>query len=96
MLKMGLPVGAVKNALQRDGKDASIMDLDPEKSLKSQMGNANEAKDDGPPLNEDPEFTKVLSQNHTSSIQTLMVDSHPFQLFARAFSTSRCSKWDYR
>ena len=28
MLKVGLPVGAVKNALQRDGQDPSIMDLD--------------------------------------------------------------------
>ena len=33
MLKMGLPVGAVKNALQRDGKDPTIMDLDPNKSF---------------------------------------------------------------
>ena len=36
MLKMGLPIGAVKNALGRDGKDPSIMDLDPEKSPLSQ------------------------------------------------------------
>ena len=33
---MGLPMGAVKNALQRDGKDPSIMDLDPNKSMKGQ------------------------------------------------------------
>jgi Formin Homology 2 Domain len=37
MLKMGLPIGAVKNALLRDGKDMSIMDLDPEKSLSFQL-----------------------------------------------------------
>lgn len=37
MLKMGLPIGAVKNALQRDGRDPLIMDLDPNKSLKSQL-----------------------------------------------------------
>ena len=37
MLKMGLPIGAVKNALQRDGRDPSIMDLDPNKSLQSQI-----------------------------------------------------------
>ena len=36
MLKMGLPMGAVKNAVQRDGKDPAIMDLDPNKSIKSQ------------------------------------------------------------
>lgn len=28
MLNVGLPVGAVKNALQRDGQDPSVMDLD--------------------------------------------------------------------
>jgi hypothetical protein len=59
MLKMGLPVDAVKNALQRDGKDPSIIDLDPEKSLKSQRGGLGEEKDDSPPLCEDPEFSKV-------------------------------------
>ncbi len=62
MLKMGLPVGAVKNALQRDGKDPSIMDLDPNKSLKSQTGSSEteEEKDTGPPLNEDPEYEKYF------------------------------------
>ena len=34
---MGLPPGAVKNAVQRDGKDPSIMDLDPEKSIAFQL-----------------------------------------------------------
>ena len=37
MLKMGLPMGAVKNAMQKDGKDTSIIALDPEKSLSSQQ-----------------------------------------------------------
>ena len=60
MLKMGLPAGAVKNALVRDGKDPSIIDLDPEKSLKSQSGGPIEEKDDGPPLCEDPQFTKYF------------------------------------
>merc|ERR1711862_168581 len=36
MLKIGLPMGAVKNALVRDGKDPMVIDLDPEKYLKSQ------------------------------------------------------------
>merc|ERR1712151_833225 len=60
MIKMGLPVGAVKNALARDGKDPSIMDLDPEKSLKSQLGGSEEEKDTGVPLKEDPEFLKYF------------------------------------
>ena len=59
MLKMGLPVGAVKNALQRDGKDPSIMDLDPNKSTKSQL-KKEEDEDDGPPLKEDPDFIKYF------------------------------------
>lgn len=37
MLKMGLPMGAVKNALQRDGLDPAIMDLDHDKSVASQL-----------------------------------------------------------
>merc|ERR1711997_1038564 len=37
MLKMGLPMGAVKNALVRDGKDPAVIDLDTAKSLKSQI-----------------------------------------------------------
>lgn len=37
---MGLPLGAVKNALQRDGKDPSIMDLDPDKSVAFQLAKA--------------------------------------------------------
>lgn len=41
MLKMGLPIGAVKNSLQRDGHDPSIMDLDPEKSLEYQKAVAS-------------------------------------------------------
>jgi hypothetical protein len=60
MLKMGLSAGAVKNALVRDGKDPSVIDYDPEKSLKSQTNGLIEEKDDGPPLCEDPEFSKVL------------------------------------
>jgi hypothetical protein len=61
MLKMGLPLGAVKNAVQRDGKDASMMDLDPNKSIKSQTGDGGDDgdKDVGPPLKEDPEYEKV-------------------------------------
>jgi hypothetical protein len=60
MLKMGLPIGAVKNALTKDGKDPSIMDLDPKKSLKSQMGGDGAASDDGPPLKDDPDYAKYF------------------------------------
>lgn len=33
MRKMGLPVGAVQNAMAKDGVDPKIMEMDPEKSL---------------------------------------------------------------
>ena len=59
MLNMGLPIDAVKNALLRDGKDPKVMDLDPNKSVKSQLSNG-EDKDTGPPLKEDPEYTKYF------------------------------------
>ena len=62
MEKMGLSKGAVKNALVRDGKDPGILDLDPNKSVKSQLGGgaAVEEKDTGIPLKDDPEFTKYF------------------------------------
>ena len=59
MLSMGLPVDAVKNALVRDSKDPTIMDLDPNKSLKSQLGQ-NEEKDLGIPIKDDPEYKKYF------------------------------------
>ena len=61
MLKMGLPKGAVKNALQRDGKDPSIIDLDPNKSANIQSNsNLSAKKDIGIPLKEDPEYSKYF------------------------------------
>ena len=59
MLKMGLPMGAAKQACIRDGKDPSIMDLDPEKSLASQTGGGGAVADSGPPLKDDPDYAKV-------------------------------------
>ena len=62
----GLPIGAVKNAIQRDGLDPSIMDLDPEKSVASQLEKEEEIVDDGPPLKEDPTYVKVSTWESTS------------------------------
>lgn len=56
MLKMGLPRGAVENAMNRDGADTTLLDLDPEKSVASQRGGG--VVDDGPPLKDDPSFSK--------------------------------------
>ena len=54
-------MGAVKNAVQRDQQDPTIMDLNPDKSLESQRppSKAN-VSDDGPPLNKDPAYDKYF------------------------------------
>ena len=49
-------MGAVQNAMQRDGLDPSIMDLDPTKSVASQM----KKEDNGPPLKDDPKYSKYF------------------------------------
>lgn len=52
-------MGAVKNAMQRDGQNPDIMDLDPEKSVASQMKKEDDDDDDtGPPLKDDPAYSK--------------------------------------
>ena len=65
----GLPMGAVKNAMQRDSLDPSIMDLDHEKSVASQLQedeeeDEEEAVDDGPQLKEDPKYRYVSVSLH--------------------------------
>ena len=55
-----MPLGAVKNSLQRDGLDPEIMDLNPEKSIASQQKEEEELVDKGPPLKEDPEYQKYF------------------------------------
>ena len=52
-------MGAVQNAMQRDGLDPSIMDLDHNKSVASQL-KKEEEEDDGPPLKEDPKYQKYF------------------------------------
>ena len=52
-------MGAVKNAMQRDELDPTIMDLDHHKSVASQMKSDDE-EEDGPPLNEDPKYQKYF------------------------------------
>jgi hypothetical protein len=61
MIRMGLPVGAVMNSMQKDGKDPSIINLNPEKSLSDQL--QPPLKDDpksGLPLKDDPEYSKYF------------------------------------
>ena len=51
----GLPIGAVKNALTRDGLDPAIMDLDHDKPVSSQMG---KGKGKGPKKPEKPKVRR--------------------------------------
>ena len=68
MLKVGMPRDSVAQALERDGKSASVLDLDPEKPYASQMEkkSADEGRnevEDGtsdPPLKNDPEYAKFF------------------------------------
>jgi hypothetical protein len=81
-------MGAVKNAVQRDGKDPGVMDLDPNKSIKSQTGsgdNGEEEEDTGVPLKDDPEYSKV-----NNSVLSLLVDRFNFtQAIELEISTSK-------
>ncbi len=65
MLKVGLPIGSVKQALMRDGKDPSIADMDPEKSFSSQTESAREVNDSSSvgndvPLKDSEEYGKFF------------------------------------
>lgn len=59
---MGIPLGAVQNALKKEGKDTNIVDMDPEKSYASQITgkDGSDEKDNGPPLKDDPEYAKFF------------------------------------
>jgi len=45
MLKVGLPMGAVTNAMQRDGKDSAVMELDQNRPLQIQLDEKNKYQD---------------------------------------------------
>ena len=58
---MGIPAGAVQNALKKEGKDTSIIDMNPEESYASQVkGKDDDEEDSDPPLREDPQFSKYF------------------------------------
>ena len=59
MKSVGLPEGAIRNAMTKDGLDPSLFDLDWEKSLASQQFSSKDA-DGGPPLKDDPDYQKYF------------------------------------
>ena len=74
---MGIPSGAVRQALQKEGKDPNIVDMDPEKSYASQVkkDKVKEEKKDsaakGPALKDDPEYTKFFKMLKVSRYHLL-------------------------
>ena len=59
---MGVQIGAVRQALQKEGKDPNIIDMDPTKSFASQkgIGFGSDDKAADPALKDDPEFSKFF------------------------------------
>ena len=72
MLKVGMPKVTVRTALERDGKDPSVADMDPEQSYASQAKEKQlddkKKSGNGPPLQEDPEFKKFFKVRLVCSI----------------------------
>ena len=77
---MGIPSGAVRQALQKEGKDPNIIDMDPEKSYASQVKKDDKVKKEkkdsaeGPALKDDPEYTKFFKMLKVSCI--IFLSSH--------------------
>ena len=63
MLKMGLPVGAVKNAMQRDGADPLVLDFDLEKSVDYQVAMVSRKSKKKPPAKEPKVRRKKIHWN---------------------------------
>ena len=61
MLKVGMPKEQVRVALERDGKDPNVADMDPEMSYASQVNRKKDANSDkGTPLKDDLEYAKFF------------------------------------
>ena len=67
---MGLPPGAVQNALTKAGLDPEIINMDPEKSYSSQIKQkgGDDEKDDDPPLKDDEKYTKYFKVSTLPSL----------------------------
>ena len=80
-------MGAVKNAMQRDEQDPTIMDLDPEKSLESQRPPKKSDDDDEPPLNEDPKYAKYFKMLKMVRLSCTEMSIYMYQLFLTLYLT---------
>ena len=84
---MGIPIGAVRQALQKEGKDPNIIDMDPSKSYASQAhGSGGDDKVASPALKDDPEFSKFFKV----TIDVLLLDPcHYFHHASKLTQTLR-------
>ena len=85
MLKLGIPLGGVRQALQKEGKDPNIIDMDPEKSHLSQVkGKESVAKIDAEPLlKDDPELGKFFKVSLGNEYKSSMMHLYQPFLFIR-------------
>jgi len=60
MKSVGLPDGAVANAMMKDGLDAKAIELDWDKNYEAQTQPAGGGVDTGPPLKDDPAYAKYF------------------------------------
>ena len=58
MKSVGLPEGAIRNAMTRDGVDPSVLDLDWEKNYEDQISKPAGDSKDGPSMKDDERFSK--------------------------------------
>ena len=86
-------MGAVQNAMTRDGLDPAIMDLDHDKSVASQMKGDDDDVDDGPPLKEDPKYEKYFKMLKMVRFRSLFLSFCAYGCFAHILFSSRASLW---
>jgi len=98
---MGISSGAVRQALQKEGKDPNIVDMDPEKSYASQVKKEDEVKEEkkadsaeGPALKDDPEYTKFFKMLKVSII--IFLSFILIHIMHLPFTTLNYCRWVYR
>ena len=77
MLKVGMPRETVIQAFERDGKDASVIDMDPEQSYSSQIKKEEKTeleKDDSEPVLKD-EYAKFFKMLKVRLLLSLFISS---------------------
>jgi hypothetical protein len=85
MLKMGIPLGAVEQALQKEGKDRAIASMDPNRSYSSQIQETKIAegkKAEPVALKDDPEYSKFFKACCISFLMQFLFIPYPHHSIA--------------